>query len=67
MNRAKWLWEQAASRAVYVVAFVQAVVALLVAFGLDWTADQMAAVSVVTSALLSMVFGQTVQRKPPTS
>ena len=40
---------------VLVVAFVQAVIALVAAFGLDLTGDQVSAIVVVTAAALSLV------------
>lgn len=65
MSIARTIYELLARRAVYTVAAIEAGLAMLVAFGLDWTAEQVAAVVAFTSAVLSLVFGQSVQRKPP--
>lgn len=64
MSKARWVWEQLASRAVYTVATVEAGLAMGVAFGLEWDATQVASVVAFSSALLAMIFGQAVVRKP---
>lgn len=65
MSIAKRIYELLAARAVYTVATVEAGLAMFVAFGLDWSAEQVAAVVAFTSAALSLIFGNAVQRKPP--
>lgn len=64
----KGLLEQMAERIriepVAVMAVVQAVIGLFTAFGLEWTADQVAAVLTVTAAILALITRQKVTPHP---
>lgn len=49
---------------VALMALIQAVIGLLTAFGLDWTAEQVAAVLTLSAAVLAVIFRRKVTPVP---
>lgn len=61
------MWTKAynilADRAVYVVGTIQSGIAVGTAFGLTWTAEQVAATVAFSTAVLSLILGRMVVRR----